>query len=114
MNDHNQQQQAFSITDTAIKHLSSLVKEQNKTAIRFGIKKSGCSGLSYLLDVTDHNTEADQIFNFSGLKVFVASQDLYAIQGTIIEFVEDGLNSHIQFKNPNSKNECGCGISFQV
>ena len=36
------------------------------------------------------------------------------IDGTIVDFVKQGLNEAFRFRNPNVKGECGCGESFSV
>ena len=31
-----------------------------------------------------------------------------------LDYVKEGLNEGFRFNNPNVKNECGCGESFNV
>jgi iron-sulfur cluster assembly protein len=48
------------------------------------------------------------------VRVVVDRQALLLIDGTIVDFVREGLNEAFRFRNPNAKGECGCGESFTV
>jgi iron-sulfur cluster assembly protein len=54
------------------------------------------------------------VFEDRGVRVFVDSASLALIDGTIVDFVKQGLNEAFRFRNPNVKGECGCGESFSV
>jgi len=49
-----------------------------------------------------------------GVQVFVDRTSLDLIDGTVVDFVKEGLNEAFRFRNPNVKGECGCGESFSV
>ena len=36
------------------------------------------------------------------------------VRGTEVDYVTEGLNSSLRFKNPNASTYCGCGESFAV
>ena len=48
------------------------------------------------------------------MQVFVDRSEPGLIDGTIVDFVKQGLNEAFRFRNPNVKGECGCGESFSV
>ena len=82
--------------------------------LRLGIKTSGCSGLAYVLEFVDELNEDDNVFEQDGVKVIVDTKSLVYLDGTQLDFVKEGLNEGFKFINPNVKDQCGCGESFNV
>ena len=106
---------AISLTASAAEHVRrSLGGRGHGLGLRLGVKPSGCSGFSYVLDYADEARPNDLVFESEGVKVFVDPESLPAIDGTCIDFVRRGLNESFQFRNPNVVGECGCGESFAV
>jgi iron-sulfur cluster assembly protein len=91
-----------------------LVQRGRGLGLRLGIKETGCSGFSYVVDYADHAHPDDLVFENQGVKVFVDPHSFEYIDGTRIDFVRQGLNESFRFENPNVKGECGCGESFTV
>ncbi len=89
-----------------------LISRGGGEGLRFGIKKSGCSGLAYELGYADKVEESDRVFTSHGVKVIVDGDNVSFLDGTSIDYVEDGLSSLFKFNNPNVTEECGCGESF--
>ena len=58
--------------------------------------------------------EEDLSFESHGVTLFTDAKSLAYIDGTELDFVKEGLNEGFKFNNPNVKNECGCGESFNV
>ena len=94
--------------------LTESAADRVKTFLEKGIKTSGCSGLSYMLEFVDTLNEDDQVFEQHGVKVIVDTKSLVYLDGTQLDFVKEGLNEGFKFTNPNVKDECGCGESFNV
>jgi len=46
--------------------------------------------------------------------VVVDPKSLPYLEGTVLDFTREGLNEGFRFRNPNVKDECGCGESFNV
>ncbi len=84
------------------------------SGLRIGVKRTGCSGLAYVVNHADPVTADDVVFDQDGVRVVVDQQALALIDGTIVDFVREGLNEAFRFSNPNAKGECGCGESFTV
>ena len=80
--------------------------------LRFGVKKSGCSGWSYLIDMAADRREAEVPFEQDGVLLLVDAASLEQVDGTVIDFVSQGLNQQFVFRNPRVAAECGCGESF--
>ena len=106
---------AITLSDAAAQHVKGQLDQRGKgEGIRVGVKTSGCSGLSYMLEFVDKVEPEDQVFEKDGVKVFVDPKSLLYIDGTELDLVTEGLNQGLQFNNPNVKGECGCGESFNV
>ena len=82
--------------------------------VRLGVKTTGCSGLAYVLEFVDTLNEDDTVFEDRAVKVIIDQKSLVYLAGTELDYEKNGLNEGFTFKNPNVKDECGCGESFTV
>ena len=106
---------AITLTDKAADRVKSfLEKRGSAVGLRLGVKTSGCSGMAYMLEFADSIEAEDQVFEDHGVKVIVDSKSLLYLDGTELDFVKEGLSEGFQFNNPNVKDACGCGESFNV
>ncbi|MBU1235271.1 MAG: iron-sulfur cluster assembly protein IscA [Gammaproteobacteria bacterium] len=106
---------AVTMTEAAAKHVSNFLAKRGKgIGVRLGVKTSGCSGMAYKLEFADAAEPEDRVFESHGLKVLVDPRSLPYIDGTELDFAKEGLNEGFKFNNPNVKDQCGCGESFQV
>ena len=106
---------AISLTESAAERVRTrLVSRGGGLGLRLGVKASGCSGFSYVVDYADEARSDDLVFESGGVKVFVDPASLPSIDGMQIDFVRQGLNESFRFNNPNVRAECGCGESFTV
>jgi iron-sulfur cluster assembly protein len=104
---------AITLTENAAKQIQKqLLKRGKGIALRVGIKKSGCSGFAYTFDYADEISASDQLFESINAKVVVDINNLPFLDGSQIDFVQEGLNSAFKFNNPNVDNSCGCGTSY--
>lgn len=115
----------IAVTPTASDRLSFLIQQHDATeqvaGIRLGVKKRGCSGLSYTMDyITDtpedlKKVEKDEVVVCDNdVKVFVEIRAILNIVGTTMDYIETDLKSEFVFINPLSKGSCGCGESFRT
>ena len=106
---------AVTLTESAARHVSGFLAKRGKgIGIRLGVKTSGCSGMAYKLEFADAAEPEDVVFDTHGLKVLVDPRSLPYIDGTELDYAREGLNEGFKFNNPNVKNECGCGESFNI
>jgi iron-sulfur cluster assembly protein len=106
---------AISLTESAADRVRAhLAKRGAGVGLRLGIKKTGCSGFAYVVNYADEIQPQDAVFEASGVKVVVDTASLPLIDGTVVDFVKQGLNEAFKFRNPKAKGECGCGESFNV
>lgn len=80
--------------------------------LRFGVKRTGCSGWGYVVDIASDTRAGDHVFEQDGVSVLVDAESLPLVDGTEIDFLKQGLNEQFVFRNPQVKGECGCGESF--
>ncbi|MDX1528502.1 MAG: iron-sulfur cluster assembly accessory protein [Gammaproteobacteria bacterium] len=80
--------------------------------MRLGVKKTGCSGMAYVVDLARDVGAGDSVFESNGIKVIVDEKSWPYVKGTRIDFTSDGLNESFYYDNPNVKSLCGCGESF--
>ena len=80
--------------------------------LRFGVKRTGCSGWGYVVDLARELREGDTVFGQDGVRIHVDADSLALVDGTEIDFLKQGLNEQFVFRNPNVAAECGCGESF--
>lgn len=106
---------AITLTDRAANHVQNyLAKRGRGVGVRFGVRTTGCSGMAYKLEFVDSANDEDQTFESHGVKVFVDPKSLVYVDGTELDFVREGLNEGFKFNNPQEKDKCGCGESFNV
>ncbi len=104
------------VTEKAAQHIrQQLDKRGNALGMRLGVRKSGCTGFMYVVDYVDQLGTNDQVYDQHGIKVVVDPESLPYLEGTEIDYVRsNALNQGLEFKNPNVKDACGCGESFNV
>ena len=112
----NETRNMISFSESAVKHLISyLQKNLQYKGVRLGVKKTGCSGLSYVIDyVTTFNEEDLPVALTHGYRAFVDKASLPFLQNMTVDYVKQGLNNKFIFTNPNQTGQCGCGESFTI
>lgn len=105
-----------SMTEKAINYArKQLQNNADAKGIVLGIKKSGCSGFKYDLQILNDLQGNEKAFNVADdVILYVTSEALPYVNGTEIDYTTEGLNSTMKFNNPNAKDECGCGESFNI
>jgi len=106
---------AISLTESAANRVKSFLEARGHgIGLRLGVRKTGCSGFAYVVNYAESQQPGDTVFEDRGVRVFVDSASLDLLDGTVVDFVKEGLNEAFRFRNPNVKGECGCGESFSV
>lgn len=105
----------ITLTEKAAKHVAGFLAKRGKgIGLRFGVRTSGCSGMAYKLEFVDVANPEDLVFESHGVKVLVDPQSMPYIDGTELDYAREGLNEGFKFNNPNIRDACGCGESFNV
>jgi iron-sulfur cluster assembly protein len=110
---------AITLTEKAASEIKKIVTEQGlpaeETRLRVGVKGGGCSGFSYMLDLTEEKAgESDEELDSNGVKILCDMKSLLYLSGTEIDFKDEVMGKGFVFKNPNATSSCGCGSSFSA
>ncbi|XAM01158.1 iron-sulfur cluster insertion protein ErpA [Phycisphaeraceae bacterium D3-23] len=109
---------AIELTETAATEIQSIIEKQelDKEAVRLrvGVKGGGCSGFSYLLDLTETQRDTDEVFEQHGVKIVCDPKSYLYLNGTSIDFKDEVMGRGFAFNNPNANSTCGCGSSFNA
>ncbi len=106
---------AIQLTEAAAARVAAFVAgNPGAVGLRFGVRRTGCSGWAYTVDLAEAVGEGDTVFEQRGVRVVVDAKSLPLVAGTEIDFAKKGLNAEFVFRNPNVKGECGCGESFST
>jgi iron-sulfur cluster assembly protein len=82
--------------------------------LRLAVKTTGCSGLAYVLEYADVVRAEDHRVDCDGCTLFIDPKACPYLQGSVVDYVRNGLNEGFEFRNPNERDRCGCGESFRV
>ena len=105
------------LTDSAIKHVNSLLERQGTPDhyLRISVAGGGCSGLSYKLGTEAEPGPNDKVITYEGgLKALVDMKSSLYLAGMVLDYNDDLMNAGFAFNNPNAKTSCGCGTSFSA
>lgn len=106
---------SVTLTERAAERVKTFIDKRGKgVGVRLGVRTTGCSGLAYVLEFIDSVDAHDTVFEDHGVKVVIDPKSLGYLDGTQLDFTREGLKEGFKFNNPNEKNTCGCGESFQV
>jgi iron-sulfur cluster assembly accessory protein len=103
------------VTPSAAAQIRELVPAGDRAAkgLRLFVEKGGCSGLSYGMNI-DGRHEGDLEIPCEDVRVFLDAESTGYLKGSKLDY-EDGLTSRgFKLINPNAKQTCGCGTSFEA
>jgi iron-sulfur cluster assembly accessory protein len=105
----------ITLTPDAIAKVKAIISEQKEeTGLRIAVLGGGCSGFQYQMTLEKESKEDDKIMDMEGLKVFIDSRSMLYLSGTEVDYVDSDNGSGFKFDNPNAKDACGCGESFEA
>ncbi len=104
------------VTQAAQNRMTDLIASRGKptAGIRVSIKTRGCSGLAYKVEFADEIINGDEKIILNNLLLLIDSKAILFMIGSIMDYVDDKVQSGFVFQNPNQKGSCGCGESFYV
>lgn len=113
---HTKEGDTVEVTAAAAEHFKhQLQKDQKATAVRLSVKQSGCTGFMYVVDLVPEAKPDDlHVALGDDVELLIAKDSLAIVHGTQIDYVSEGVNRQLRFLNPNAKDHCGCGESFNV
>jgi iron-sulfur cluster assembly protein len=106
------------LSEAAAAEIKKIVAENEldpaNVRLRVGVKGGGCSGFSYLLDLTEAQKETDEVFEQHGVKIICDPKSILYLNGVTIDFKQTLMEKGFVFNNPNATSTCGCGSSFSA
>jgi len=117
---------AVLVTENAARAIRDIIKEQDldaeTTHLRVGVKGGGCSGFSYLLDLTEKQRDTDEVWEYTysletdkfTIRIVCDPKSYLYLNGTEIDFKDELMGRGFVFNNPNATSTCGCGSSFSA
>ena len=106
----------INVSPTAASKITELLAEESKegSGLRVFVQGGGCSGFQYGLMIEDNGSDADQVFESNGVKLFVDPISIRYLSGAEVDFVDTVTGGGFTIKNPNATSTCGCGSSFST
>ena len=103
------------VSEAAARKIAALLADDpGKIALRVAVEGGGCSGFSYIIDLTATQNDDDTLIERDGARVLIDDLSLVYMGGSVIDFVDDLMGQSFQIRNPNAVASCGCGTSFSI
>ena len=103
------------MTDAAAGRVREIVGARDSAkGIRVGVKKGGCAGMEYTVDLVTEPSPKDDHVERDGAHVWVAPEAALFLLGTEMDFEVTKLRTGFTFRNPNQSSACGCGESVEL
>jgi iron-sulfur cluster assembly accessory protein len=80
---------------------------------RVYVEQGGCSGMQYGM-VFDEKRDGDRVSEQHGVTVVVDPISAQYLRGTTVDFSDALTGGGFKITNPNAKQSCGCGKSFEA
>lgn len=107
--------QVMTMSDAAADRVREIVStREGARGIRVGVKKGGCAGMEYTVDLVTEPSPKDDHVEHGGAHVWVAPEAALFLLGTEMDFEKTTLRTGFTFKNPNQSSACGCGESVEL
>ncbi|SRR5581483_11548059 len=104
-----------SLTENAVAEVKLLLAKPENSGknLRLYIEQGGCSGMQYGM-VFDEKRDGDLISEENGVNVLIDPVSANYLRGTIVDFSDSLTAGGFKISNPNAKQSCGCGKSFEA
>jgi iron-sulfur cluster assembly protein len=108
----------LTLTERAAGEIKQIIDQQEldveNVRLRVGVKGGGCSGFSYILDLTENQKDTDELLEQHGVRIICDPKSLLYLGGVTIDFKDELMGRGFVFNNPNASATCGCGSSFSA
>ena len=101
------------ITPAAERQIARLMTGRNAFGLRIGLKKGGCAGMEYTMDLVEAAEPNEEVVEQGAARVLIAPRAQMFLFGTEIDNENGLLESGFRFRNPNVTDACGCGESVR-
>ncbi len=104
------------VTENALRNIRALQQSMDAEGfgLRFGYTDGGCSGNKYIIEFEDAPEEADLVFTFDDVQVFVNKDQMAKLKNSTIDWKESLMEAGFDIDNPQAARACGCGESVDL
>jgi iron-sulfur cluster assembly accessory protein len=104
-----------SLTEIAAEEVKSLLGKPENAGkmLRIFVEEGGCSGMQYGM-VFDEKRDGDAAAEQHGVEFLVDLFSAQYLRGTVVDFSSALTGGGFKISNPNAKQSCGCGKSFET
>jgi iron-sulfur cluster assembly accessory protein len=115
MSDIATMDETVSLTSSAVDEVKSLLAKSENAGknLRLYIEQGGCSGMQYGM-VFDEKRDGDLVSDKDGVSVLIDPVSANYLNGAVVDFSDSLTAGGFKISNPNAKQSCGCGRSFQT
>jgi|TARA_B100001094_G_scaffold331726_1_gene401073 iron-sulfur cluster insertion protein len=99
------------LTETAKEHMSKMLEENNKPAIKLALQGGGCAGFKYDWSLEDEAETGDEVIELDNGKFIIDSMSVMYLLGSTVDYKKELFGSYFDIRNPSSTSSCGCGES---
>jgi iron-sulfur cluster assembly accessory protein len=106
---------AVNLTRNAVDEIKSLLARSENAGknLRLYIEEGGCSGMQYGM-IFDEKRDGDLVSERNGVSVLIDPISANYLRGAVVDFSDSLTAGGFKITNPNAKQSCGCGKSFQA
>ena len=116
MSEATQTEPLLTVTEGAARQVGIVRSKEAENAdktLRVFVEEGGCSGLQYGM-VFDEKRDDDHALEFFGETVLVDNFSADYLRGAIVDYHDSLNDAGFKIRNPNAKQSCGCGNSFET
>src|SRR5215469_16846107 len=109
------EESAVNLTQNAVGEIKSLLTKSENAGknLRLYIEQGGCSGMQYGM-VFDEKRDGDLVSERGGVSVLIDPISVNYLRGAVVDYNDSLTAGGFKISNPNAKQSCGCGKSFQT
>ena len=110
------QESGVKLTAGAVEQVRDMIAREGGAPgrhLRVYVEAGGCSGLQYGL-VFDEQRDGDLLTEQDGVGVVVDAFSANYLRGSVVDFSDSLNGGGFKIVNPNARQSCGCGKSFEA
>lgn len=109
-------EEVVSVTESAAREIADMLQRDTSNEgkhLRVYVEAGGCSGLQYGM-VFDETRAGDHVQVSHGVQVLVDDFSAAYLKGAVVDFSDALTGGGFKITNPNARQSCGCGKSFEA
>ena len=105
----------ITLTSSAAEEVKNILTQPENAGktLRLYVEQGGCSGMQYSMTFDERRPD-DLFAEMHGVSVLVDPFSAKYLRGTMVDFSDALTGGGFKISNPNAKQSCGCGKSFEA